>query len=117
MTSHGTEPDQLHKRSERQTIRMKIAKTICASVAILTTLVWPTCWQTNAVTQTSPPRGTFKVTLNGFRVNHESDDDILEGDGRGDEIFITANVWSIFSDQTAHALPGIQTAVMGDTRG
>ncbi|HZS47064.1 MAG TPA: hypothetical protein VFC63_18460 [Blastocatellia bacterium] len=71
----------------------------------------------SAVTQATPASGRFRVTLNGFRVNHESDDDILEGDGRGDEIFITTNLWSISADGTAHDLPGLRTKVMGDNRG
>src|SRR5690242_19682146 len=51
------------------------------------------------------PTATFRVTLNGFKVNHESDDDILEGDGRGDEIFITAHRWMINRDGSARPIP------------
>lgn len=75
------------------------------------------------------PTATFRVTLNGFKVNHESYDDILEGDGRGDEIFITAHRWMINRDGSAHpipldnpssnpyqqTLPYIITKVMGDS--
>jgi hypothetical protein len=64
-----------------------------------------------------PVRGFFRVTLNGFRVNHESDDDILEGDGRGDEIFITANNWIIHKDGTYLSLRQSRTKVMGDPNG
>lgn len=63
------------------------------------------------------PRGFFRVTLNGFRVNHESDDDILEGDGRGDEIFITTNNWMIHKDGTYQSFRQIRTKVMGDPNG
>jgi hypothetical protein len=72
----------------------------------------------------APPTATFRVTLNGFKVNHESDDDILEGDGRGDEVFITANRWMVNIDGSARPLPAdpghplyLQTPVMGDPNG
>ena len=62
-------------------------------------------------------RGFFRVTLNGFRVNRESDDDILEGDGRGDEIYITTNIWIVQSDGTSQAFRRSSTKVMGDPKG
>ena len=68
--------------------------------------------------QPQPARATFRVTLTGLCVNHESDDDILEGDGRGDEIFITAHVWQVWTDRDRAVLIGqLKTRVMGDTRG
>lgn len=68
--------------------------------------------------QPQPVRASFRVILTGLCVHHESDDDIFEGDGRGDEIFITAHVWQIESDRD-DALPvgQLKTRVMGDTRG
>ncbi len=36
--------------------------------------------------------GRFRVTLTGFTVNHQTDDNILETDGKGDEVFILAEV-------------------------
>jgi hypothetical protein len=74
----------------------------------------------NAVTSTvrlPVERGFFRVTLNGFRVNHESDDDILEGDGRGDEVFITTNNWILQKDGTYQSLRQSRTKVMGDPNG
>jgi len=71
----------------------------------------------------APPPATFRVTLNGFKVNHESDDDILEGDGRGDEIFITASRWLLNAGGASQILPApngdqyLQTKVMGDPNG
>src|SRR5258708_33206070 len=89
----------------------------CVFILILMLFTDSIYRKTSMAAQTAPPqRGTFRVTLNGFRVNNESDDDILEGDGRGDEIFITANIWAISSDGTAHELGGKQTKVMGDDR-
>jgi hypothetical protein len=64
-----------------------------------------------------PVRGFFRVTLNGFTVNHESDDDVLEADGRGDEIFITANNWMINKDGTYQAFRQSKTKIMGDPNG
>ncbi len=64
--------------------------------------------------QNQPARGFFRVTLNGFRVNNESDDDILEGDGRGDEIFITTNNWMVHKDGTYQSFRQSKTKVMGD---
>lgn len=66
---------------------------------------------------TQPARGLFRVVLNGFKVNHESDDDILEGDGRGDEIFITENHWIVHSDGTYQTFRQSRTKVMGDPNG
>lgn len=76
---------------------------------------------------TPPASATFRVVLNGFMVQNESDDDILEGDGRGDEIFITANRWMVNRDGSAQLLTWddgspsgsqyIQTKVMGDPNG
>jgi hypothetical protein len=63
----------------------------------------------------SRTRGFFRVTLNGFKVNHESDDDILEGDGRGDEIYITTNLWTLHRDGTYQAYRQSRTASLNRT--
>src|SRR5947199_10025262 len=61
-----------------------------------------------------PRYGIFRVTLNGFKVNHESDDDILEGDGKRDEVFITADVWMLDRNGRFQAAPTqAQSKVMG----
>src|SRR5437870_4075928 len=60
----------------------------------------------------------FRIVLNGFTVNAESDDDIFELDGRGDEIFITSNAWHVLqAEGGAVPLPQIRTKVMGEARG
>ena len=43
--------------------------------------------------QTAPPLiGNFRVTLTGFRVNHQTVDDALERDGVGDEVTLIHQV-------------------------
>lgn len=55
------------------------------------------------------------MTLNGFRVNHETYDTALETDGKGDEIRIMATVEEIGPDGRATAVPRtLQTPVYGD---
>jgi len=78
-----------------------------------------TCTPSSGTTQPSnqPARGLFRVVLNGFTVNNESDDDILEGDGRGDEVFITSDSWLVNRDGTDRPLTRIRTRVMGDPNG
>ena len=36
--------------------------------------------------------GRFRVTMIGFTVNHQTADNILESDGKGDEVYITAEI-------------------------
>jgi hypothetical protein len=72
--------------------------------------------------KTLPPKGTattgasakFRVTLNGFAVNHQSDDDILEGDGKGDEVYLRADVWQINKDGAVSVKQPYRTPVLGD---
>ena len=62
-----------------------------------------------------PERGRFRVTLNGFVVNHETHDDILERDGKRDEVYILADIWVI--DRAGNVvLPrrSVRSPVMGD---
>ena len=61
-------------------------------------------------------RGRFRVTLNGFMVNRETYDDILERDGKRDEVYIVADIWVI--DRRGNVViprRSIRTPVMGDT--
>jgi len=66
----------------------------------------------------SSPRETeaavFRVSLNGFTVNNESDDDVLESDGRRDEVFVTGDVGLV--DRMGHIVyeRPIRSVVMGD---
>jgi len=67
--------------------------------------------------ETGHPRvgwGNFRITLNGFKVENESDDDILEGDGVRDEVFITADVWILGENGRVIVGPTrVQSQVMG----
>jgi hypothetical protein len=62
--------------------------------------------------------GLFRITLNGFTVENESDDDIIEGDGKRDEIFITADVWELDGTGRIIVAPRrVTSLVMGDIFG
>lgn len=56
----------------------------------------------------------FRVTLNGFAVNNQSDDDILEGDGKGDEIYLRADVWQLDRNGAVISKKPYKTPVLGD---
>src|SRR2546426_7520653 len=62
----------------------------------------------------SQPAGVFRVTLNGFKVNHETDDDILEGDGKRDEVYLRADVWVLKRDGSVPYRGSVRSALMGD---
>ena len=61
-----------------------------------------------------PEAAVFRVTLNGFTVNNESDDDVLEFDGRRDEVFVTANIGVV--DRTGNIVyqRPIRSQIMGE---
>jgi hypothetical protein len=62
--------------------------------------------------------GLFRITLNGFTVENESDDDIIEGDGKRDEIFITADTWELDEPGRIIGSPRrVTSRVMGDIGG
>ncbi len=56
----------------------------------------------------------FRVTLNGFAVNNQSDDDILEGDGKGDEVYLRAEVWKLNAGGGDTIKQTVKTIVFGD---
>ena len=62
----------------------------------------------------SPAAGLFRVVLNGFKVNHESDDDILEGDGKRDEVYLRADVWVLNRDGSVPYRRSPRSVLMGD---
>ena len=64
--------------------------------------------------QVQDVRGLFRVTLNGFTVIHETKDDPLEGDGRRDEVYIVAEVWTFDKDANTTLRRSLRSAVMGD---
>jgi hypothetical protein len=47
-------------------------------------------------------KGDFRVVINGFRVMAETYDDVLQLDGKRDEVFIMAGVKEGTSDGTIH---------------
>jgi len=66
--------------------------------------------------QTAPPlSGNFRVTLTGFRVNHQTVDDALERDGVGDEVTLIHQVAVIDNAGGFNQLiaPGTFTAPLG----
>lgn len=58
--------------------------------------------------------GFFRVVLNGFKVNHESDDDIFEGDGKRDEVYLRADVWMLNRDGSVPYRRSPRSVLMGD---
>jgi hypothetical protein len=66
----------------------KILSIVCLLLALFTSNSSPP-----AGAQTAPPlSGNFRVTLTGFRVNHQTVDDALERDGVGDEVTLIHQV-------------------------
>jgi hypothetical protein len=62
-----------------------------------------------------PFRGRFRVTLNGFSVNHETADDRFERDGPGDEVTLVSHVATVESGSRLNRIiwGNIFTSVMG----
>ena len=57
----------------------------------------------------------FRVTLNGFTVNNQSDDDIFEGDGKGDEVYLRADTLKVSTAAGAQSVKQtIKSIVLGD---
>lgn len=60
----------------------------------------------------------FQVTINGFRVNHQTLDDALNRDGKGDEVFFLSRWGLTDSDRSSVRLSGLlRSRVMGDATG
>src|SRR5436190_13507297 len=95
-------------------MRSKMAKALMtllvASFAFSGTTVPSAKGQKN----TNPPVAVFRVVLNGFKVNHESDDDILEGDGKRDEVYLRADVWVLNRDGNVPYRRSPRSVLMGD---
>lgn len=61
-------------------------------------------------------RGRFRVTLTGFRVIRPTWDDILERDGKWDEVFLITDSATLHRDGTLSGTRGLRGAVViGDT--
>ena len=67
-----------------------------------------------AASAAQPVGGYFDVTLLGFTVNRQTRDDLLENDGRGDEVFIRCATLSY--DRVANSM-GVTTALATKTFG
>ncbi len=72
-----------------------------------------------AYTTFSPPEtakrsGNYKFQMLGFTCNHPTNDDILERDGKGDEVYITCNGYTQHMDQSLTSMISGQTKVHGD---
>lgn len=50
------------------------------------------CRSTTPTNSKPEPSGRFRVVLTGFSVERQTDDNVLESDGKGDEVFIIAEV-------------------------
>ena len=61
-------------------------------------------------------RGNYRIAINGFRVNRQSADDILEGDGRGDEVYLRADVFEINVAGAVVSTQVARTLVMGHNK-
>ncbi len=66
--------------------------------------------------QTSCPR-RFRVTINGFKVLHQTLDDLLERDGRGDEVFFLSQWRLTDGGRTVRSSGLLRSRVMGDANG
>ena len=65
-----------------------------------------------------PATGRFRVTLTGFRVNHETIDSAVSIDGAGDEVFAVVNFAELWSSNNIFgALQRRQSLTYGDTNG
>jgi len=101
-----------------QSMRMKII--LLARVLILSIIVAPFSAFSQSTPKPekpnagAPAEGLFRVVINGFKVNHESDDDILEGDGKRDEVYLRADTWVLNRNRTVpyHRTP--RSRLMGD---
>ena len=60
------------------------------------------------VTPARADTGTFRVILTGYTVDRQTADNILEADGKGDEVFILAEVAQY--DRYSQTIPGITSA-------
>ena len=70
-----------------------------------------------AVNAPAPPSGKFRFTINGFVVNNATRDHILDIDGVGDEVFVSANVVVVDSALGyASPLTTLESRIYGEKR-
>jgi len=68
--------------------------------------------------QSSPSgHARFRVTIEGFKVMHQSLDDAFERDGRGDEVYFLSQWRMTEGDRTLRSSELLRSRVMGDANG
>ena len=55
----------------------------------------------------------FRVTARGFRVEHQTYDDMFEGDGRGDEVYVRADVFTVAAGASPVRATTARTGTIG----
>lgn len=78
--------------------------------------------QTTTPTQSPAPsapaaKGRFRVVITGFTVNHETYDDMLQRDGKGDEVYVYTNIVTLNRSGKRVDEFNLRTRTMGDTNG
>jgi hypothetical protein len=77
-----------------------------------------TNWNEWSTTSSKPASGKYRITIAGFRVNHQTYDDQLNRDGWSDEVYAAAFVQQV--DRSSRALLDtgtVQSRAHGDARG
>ncbi|MEO7673031.1 MAG: hypothetical protein ABIU09_03015, partial [Pyrinomonadaceae bacterium] len=59
----------------------------------------------------------FRVTINGFKVNHQTLDDALDRDGRGDEVYFLSQWRTTEDGRAVNTSELLRSRVMGDANG
>jgi len=64
-----------------------------------------------------PKRGRYRVTINGFTVHNQTWDHAFEVDGKGDEVFLLADVKTVNRDRKIEFSTQRRSKTMGDRNG
>lgn len=108
-------------------IQMKTIKTRGITLFAVSALVAASALLTGCIPQPTPTptpdpaKGTYRLTINGFRVRSATWDDALQLDGKGDEVYV--NLQAELLDKQKNTLDprtppdGNSTNSMGDTNG
>lgn len=65
----------------------------------------------------TPKRARYRVTINGFTVHNQTWDHALEVDGKGDEVFLLADVKTVNRDRKIEFSSQRRSKTMGDRNG
>jgi hypothetical protein len=65
---------------------------------------------------TDPARAHFRVTVNGFTAHHETWDNVLQVDGKRDEVYITSDV-QVVDKQSNKVASSVRSKTFGDVNG